>query len=130
MDKDGTFAVCHSVSRELAESHPEYFQHVRRDFSRQLTEHFVEPMIDDGLYHVIRADIMRDETFDAINFYLRVHHSVAQVRHVEFMQMDAQPVRIPETAKLACRYCGNVLNLDARGGCSACGAPAGRSYVN
>ena len=128
MDTDGVFGIKQSVSREILDAYPQYFQEVRRKFSHELTKNIVEPIIDDGLYHVIKADIMRDETPISVDFYMRLSHSIAKIRHYEIPEFNQLSARIPETAKLACRYCGNVLTLDKRGGCSACGAPAGRSY--
>lgn len=125
MIQDGIYGVKISVLAESLEQ-PGYFEKVKQRLSDIFYRDVVLPTIGDNLHHVFKTSILRDVDYldypGMVNFYLKVNHSVAQVQHFVLAEM-LDP--IPTSAREICRWCGNELKIDKRGGCKACGAPPG-----
>jgi hypothetical protein len=123
--QEGTYGVQYMVSRYAVDSIP--WEYIKRQLDEIMLRDVFAPMIGDGLYHVIKADYLKDDNYpiDAIIYYAKIHHTIAQIQNIVIPSM----VNIPETARFICRWCGNVLKLDKRGGCMACGAPPGNDWM-
>lgn len=125
MIQDGVYGIKYRCSTEMLEQ-PHAFEAVKGRLSEEFFKNIILPTIGDKKYHVIKSDILRDNNLmfpGTVDFYLKISHSVAEIQHIVLAQLDP----IPETARVVCRWCGNVLGLDKRGGCKACGAPPGKS---
>jgi hypothetical protein len=109
------------VSRHMLEK-PGMWEHVRQVLMSQYMRDFLPEMIGDGHHHVMKFDyaIIDDRFgFEGVEYRLYCRHSIAEVERVRIATFEEELRK--ENAKPACRWCGNILVLDKRGGCSACG---------
>jgi hypothetical protein len=99
---------------------------IKRRMDIKVFDEFFAPLVGDGIYHVIRSQYRREERLeiDATEYYLVIDHALANVQQITIAEM----VEIPKKAVPVCSACGNVLFLDKRGGCKACGHPAGEDW--
>ena len=119
---DGTFAAQVRVSRDMivhAENTDFFENYVKRKLYAQLSDVLIPGIVDSGKFHVLKAEILRQDDYDTINYYLKVRHSVAREQNISIPVFE--DTIIPASAKPCCQWCGNELRLDKRGGCSACG---------
>ena len=118
-----------SASRRWLEDDPDAWERIKRDLIHQYMTELFPPMIGDGLYHVMKFDYFTQETperFGTIDYALVCRHTTAIVRNVIIPEMPQVDAYLRSSGmKPACSFCGNTLILDSRGGCKACGAPAG-----
>jgi hypothetical protein len=126
MIEDGRFGICCRVSQYALETTPECWKQARREMMYEFFNKLIEPIADDGAHHVFKVDTLRedDPSTMSVNYYLSIRHSIAQVQNIIMANFSS----IPPTAVRACHWCGNVLALDKRGGCKACGGPAGNNW--
>jgi hypothetical protein len=101
---------------------------IKKRLNQPILENIIEPTLGDEKYHVWSSKYMVDDTFyGGKNYYIKVSHSIAEMQHVAIPVLeDVRFTSIPISAREVCHYCGCVLTLDGRGGCRACGGPAGR----
>ena len=119
--ENGIFAAQVKVSRSMliqADNTDFFERYVKRNLYAQASDLLIPGIVDSGKHHVLKAEIFRQDEMDTINFYLKIHHSIAKEQHIILPVLDDI---IPASAKPCCQWCGNELNLDKRGGCSACG---------
>jgi len=102
------------------------WDYIKKELDMMMSRDIYSQLVGDGLYHVIKADYLKDENChpDIITYYARISHTVAQIRQVNIPSF-VEYYQIPATAREVCRWCGNSIVLDKRGGCSACGGPGG-----
>jgi hypothetical protein len=117
------FAVTVRIPWLVDDNHWEY---IKRELIRRYMSELFPPMIGDGLHHVMKFDYYKSEPgpFDEVEYSLICRHSIAQMQNVTFYQAENIDRYIrAANLKPVCRFCGNTLKLDKRGGCSACGGP-------
>ena len=126
-EEDRQYGLCFSISDQAAESmgHDMVWKHAKKELAYQLLESVIAPTLGDEQYHVFHSKYFqdRDPMRRATNIYLKLDHSIAQRQEIRIAEITT----IPLSAIPICRFCGNELHVDRRGGCSACGGPVGWS---
>ena len=130
--EDTSYGFKYFISWEMVSRYPFPFKQLWQDrilpeFTRKFAEQILEPMIGDGMNHVLKTDLLRTDDENGVTIYLKCDHCVARFKDVVIKRLVWEE-DIPVMAVKVCRWCGSVLKLDARGGCTACGAPAGKSF--
>lgn len=116
---DGRFGAKYTVSRWDVINDPFYFEYIKRELIHRCGEYLLPQIVDSDKFHVVKLNMYRDDNPDSIDFYLRGVHQLAQEVNVRIPVIDN--VVLPPTVRECCQWCGNVLSLDERGGCGACG---------
>ena len=100
------------------------WEYAKMEINYQLLEKVISPTLGDEEHHVFYSKYFKkyDPLRRATNIYLRLDHSIAKTQEYVIAKIG----EIPKDAIPVCRYCGNELRIDKRGGCSACGGPAGK----
>jgi len=126
-ENNSKYSVSVRVAKERIIRDPECWEYVKHELVYKYMSDLFPRMIGDGLYHVMKFDFYKNEDFefDYMQYDLICHHDIAQVQSIKLYETEQAINNYIHTAKLkpACRYCGNTLKLDKRGGCSACGGP-------
>lgn len=119
--EEGSFGSVFSADRYTLEQDPKYFEYIKERLTFECGRYLVPSIIDSGKHHVVKLDMYRvdNPAFDKIDFYIKGSHFYAKTHSIYIPVMEE--FSLPATAKPCCRWCGNVLTLDSRGGCSACG---------
>ena len=122
--QDGKWVARITVSEHISRD-AGWWNYAKRNLMSQFMETIMPDMIGDGLHHVMKFDyVVRDlQDYQGKEYLMMCKHSVAKIQNITIP--DYRVSYMGYEYKSACRYCGNTLILDKRGGCSACGGPAG-----
>ena len=122
-------ATAMRISRTMVENYGDWWEHARHQLINQYMGEIFPEMIGDDKYHVMKFDYYRRECvgLDEIEIVLTCHHAIANQERIIIPVFDEFEFT-SQGFKKTCSHCGNVLTLDYRGGCVACGGPAGEPH--
>lgn len=125
MDKH---CASYRVPKEMITKDPGAWERIKYQLMSHYMRDYLPAMIGDGNHHIMKFDYAVLPCVDfgytddfMVEYRLYCLHSIADTQHITIPVVSFEQELLKEGAKRACRWCGNVLVLDKRGGCSACG---------
>lgn len=111
------------------------WEYIKEGLIHEASLKIIPPMIDSGLYHVIKIEMGSRPSQDsfyrlATEYFIIASLSMAVEQKIRFLPVVDMELSFRDGEKevkidRVCLHCGNKLNFNSRGGCMACGAPNG-----